>query len=209
MSLRLPQCGSAWHHGLMHLLLLAPPGAGKGTQAERLAAHFGIEHIASGDLFRREVAEGTELGKLAQHYVDRGDLVPDEVVLAMLKDRLEGPARSAGYVLDGFPRTLAQAKSLDALAADIGGVELDAAVYLEVGKPELIRRMLERAKRDGRSDDSRVTMEHRLDVFDHDTLPLRQYYGDEGILLEVDGAQPIDRVTEEILNGLSSLSSRK
>jgi adenylate kinase len=190
----------------MHLLLLAPPGAGKGTQAKRLADHFGIEHIASGDLFRQEVAADTELGRLAQQYVDRGDLVPDEIVLAMLKDRLEGPARAGGYVLDGFPRTLAQAKALDALAADRGGNELDAAISLEVNKPELIRRMTERAHREGRSDDTRATIEHRLDVFDHDTNPLRAYYRDEGILIEVDGQQSMDDVTEQILTGLSSLA---
>jgi adenylate kinase len=182
--------------------MLAPPGAGKGTQATRLAAHFGIEHISSGDLLRDQVAAGTDLGRRVGAYVDQGDLVPDDVVLAVVWDRIQ--ATPSGFVLDGFPRTLEQARA----ARDLGrrhGISLDAVVYLEVRRDELRRRLLERAGTESRADDREDVILHRLDVFDALTGPLIGYYRDRGILVTVDGGAPVDDVTLAILEELGAV----
>jgi adenylate kinase len=188
----------------MRLLMLAPPGAGKGTQAERLADHFGIEHIASGDLLREEVEAGTPLGLAAREYLDQGDLVPDDVVLAMVAGRVLAANEKGGFVLDGFPRNLAQAEQAQQLAAD-AGVSLDAVVYLEVSDEEALRRLLGRAQQEGRSDDQIAVIRHRLDVFNNTTRPLAQYYNERGLLVQVNGEQPMDAVTAEILEKLKEL----
>src|SRR5437588_11404980 len=140
----------------MRVLLLAPPGAGKGTQAARLAARYAVEHIASGDIFRQQVNDGTELGRKVQDYLDRGDLVPYDIVLAIIGPRVVEAARRGGYVLDGFPRSLSQAEEAYRLAKD-ADVTADAVVHLAVDDDELLRRMRGRARDEGRSDDDEAT----------------------------------------------------
>jgi adenylate kinase len=191
----------------MRLLLVAPPGAGKGTQATRLAAHYGIAHLSSGDLFRREVAAGTELGRRVAQYLDRGDLVPDALVTDMLRDTVLQAARDGGFVLDGFPRTVGQAEEAYQIARNLPGIELQAVVHLEVSRPELLRRLVERSAREGRGDDGEDTIAHRLDVYDHETAPLLEFYARRGLVVEIDGEQPVERVFADIVAAVDAQQS--
>jgi adenylate kinase len=181
--------------------MLAPQGAGKGTQAARLSDHYGIEHISSGDLLRSEVANGSEIGREAQAYVDQGDLVPDDVILQMMVRRLL-KAAATGFVLDGWPRTIHQAIAADELVADIPDVGLQAVVNLDVPGEELRRRLLARAGQEGRTDDTATAIEHRLQIYERETKPLLDYYRTQRLLLVVDGNQPPDVVTKDIVAGL-------
>jgi adenylate kinase len=180
----------------MRVIMLAPPGAGKGTQGERIAARYGVPHIASGDIFRDEVARQTPLGKELSGYLDRGDLVPDDLVLSLVKDRVVTAAeQSGGYVLDGFPRTLEQAEA----AAGIGreaNVSAQAVVYLDAPADVLIGRLTGRGE--DRTDDSEAVARHRLAVYAEHTQPLVDYYAARGILVKIDAAGPIDVVSGEI-----------
>ena len=185
----------------MRIVVLGPPGAGKGTQAVRLAEHFGCADIATGDIFRANVAEGTDLGRVAQEYMDRGDLVPDQVVIAMVMDRLAEPDCAAGFILDGFPRTVAQAEALDRRLAELG-TPLGAALNFEITEDELLRRLVGRAAELHRSDDSEQTIRHRLEVFAIKTRPLIDYYAHRGLLAMVDAVGPVERVTARVLGCL-------
>ena len=185
----------------MRIVLLGPPGAGKGTQAVRLADHFACADIATGDIFRANVAEGTELGRAAQEYMDRGDLVPDDLVIAMVMDRLAGSDCHAGFVLDGFPRTVNQAEALDRQLVEVGS-PLDAALSFDVTEEELLRRLAGRAAALHRADDAEQTIRHRLEVFAQKTRPLIDYYAHRGLLLTVDAIGPIEVVTKRILAAL-------
>jgi adenylate kinase len=185
----------------MRIVLLGPPGAGKGTQAARVACRFGAPHIATGDIFRANVAEGSELGRAAQEYMDRGDLVPDDVVIAMVMERLASDDCQAGFVLDGFPRTVNQAEALDRRLAGLGA-PLDAALSFEVTEEELLQRLAGRAAAQHRSDDAEQTIRHRLEVFAIKTRPLIDYYAHRGLLLNIDAIGPIDVVTKRILDDL-------
>jgi adenylate kinase len=188
----------------MRLVLLGPPGAGKGTQAARVAARFGGPHIATGDIFRANVAEGTELGRVAQEYMDRGDLVPDEVVIAMVMERLAEPDCAAGFVLDGFPRTVNQAEALDRQLVDLGA-PLHAVLCFEAAEEELLRRLAGRAAAEHRADDVEQTIRHRLEVFASKTRPLIDYYRHRRLLTMVDGVGRVEDVTLRILDGLPSV----
>ncbi|MDQ2725148.1 MAG: adenylate kinase [Actinomycetota bacterium] len=190
----------------MRLLMLAGPGAGKGTQAERLSAHYGVEHVASGDLLRAEVAAGTDVGQSAEAAMNRGDLVPDDVILEMIGLRLLEASQRGGYVLDGYPRNLAQAKRAFEMAREVGNIELQAVVHLQVDRDELLRRMLARAEEEGRLDDTRATIEHRLEIFDEQTQPLVGYYTDRGLVYTIDGNQHVEDVTKAILEALADLA---
>jgi adenylate kinase len=192
--------------GAMRLLLVAPPGAGKGTQADRLSAHFGIEHISTGDLLRQAVADGTPLGHAVKGYLERGDLVPDTVIFDMILDRVVAASAKGGYLLDGFPRTLEQAEQARRIALDLG-VAVQAAIYLEVSHDESIRRLLGRAGQQGRADDNEATILHRLEVFEKETLPLVAFYQTRGLLMRIDGERPVDQVTADILDGLARLTA--
>ncbi len=183
------------------MLLLAPPGAGKGTQGERLAEHYSVRHISSGDVLRRELAAGTEVGRQAQRYLSAGDLVPDEVMEALLHEAVVSAAAQGGYVLDGYPRNLAQAESAR-LKADPANVALQAVVYLDVPEAELIRRLLARGRG---SDDTAETIAHRLAVYARETQPLVDSYRERGLLLTVDGTGPVEVVTGACLEALSAL----
>jgi adenylate kinase len=185
----------------MRIVLLGPPGAGKGTQAARIARRFSAPHIATGDIFRANVASGTELGRVAQEYMDRGDLVPDDVVIAMVMERLAGDDCESGFVLDGFPRTVNQAEALDRQLVDLGA-PLHAVLCVEAGEEELLRRLAGRAAAEHRSDDAEQTIRHRLEVFGIKTRPLIEYYAHRGLLVNVDAMGPIEVVTKRILDDL-------
>ena len=188
----------------MRLLLLAPPGAGKGTQGERLAAWAGARHIAAGDLLRAEAQADTPAGREIAAYQARGDLVPDQIVLDVLTPWVVDAAHHGGYILDGFPRTLPQAIAAADLAARLG-VTLDATVYLHAADEVLTRRLLERASQSGRSDDRADVIRHRLRVYAETTGPLVPYYTERGILVSVDADQPPDSVTADIQAQLAGL----
>ena len=188
----------------MRLLLLAPPGAGKGTQGQRLATRFQVRHIAAGDLLRAEAQAGSQLGlEIAAHQA-RGDLVPDQIVLDLLTPVVFEAAARGGYILDGFPRTLPQATAAAELGARLG-VTLQAVVYLHAPEEVLTRRLLGRASQSGRADDTADVIRHRLQVFAETTGPLVPYYTERGILVTVDADQPLDSVTADIVAGLSAL----
>jgi len=186
------------------LLLLAPPGAGKGTQGERLAAWSGVQHIAAGDLLRARASDGSPLGREIADCQARGDLVPDQVVLDVLTPVVVEAAAQGGYILDGFPRTLPQATAAAELAARLG-VTLDAAIYLHATDEVLTRRLLDRASQSGRSDDKADVIRHRLRVYAETTGQLVPYYTERGILVSVDADQPPDSVTADIQSRLSAL----
>jgi adenylate kinase len=189
----------------MRLLMVAPPGAGKGTQAKLLAAHYGIAHISSGEVFRREVAAGTELGKVLAAYLASGDLVADELVLEILKQPVIDAAARGGYVLDGFPRTLRQAEEAYQVAQEIAGIELQAVVHLIVSRPELLRRLRARGVAEERGDDDEIVISHRLDVYDAETEPMLEFYAGRGLVVDVDGFQPVEAVFEEIVKKVDAL----
>jgi adenylate kinase len=191
----------------MRLVLLGPPGAGKGTQAVRLADHFRCSAVATGDIFRSHVADGTPLGRLAQEYLDRGDLVPDDVVIEMVMGRISGPDCEKGFVLDGFPRTVGQAEALDGKLAAADS-PLDAALFFEISEDELFRRLAGRSAALHRSDDTEQTIRHRLEVFAIKTRPLTDYYERAGLLQRVDAIGKVKEVTKRILEGLEQLERR-
>jgi adenylate kinase len=185
----------------MRILLLAPPGAGKGTQGKRLSEHYGVPHIATGDLLREHVERGTEIGKAVKRQLDAGELVSDELVLKMVQEALESSDVPRGYILDGFPRTVRQAVEGHAAAEPLG-LEAQAAVYLAADEPELIRRLLHRAEEEGRKDDTEDVIRQRLSTYQQETTPVIDHYCDRGMLIEVDGMQPIEQVTDDIVAAL-------
>jgi adenylate kinase len=186
----------------MRLLLIGAPGAGKGTQAERLAERFGITHISSGDLLRQHVKDQTSLGQTIKSYVENGDLVPDAVVMDMLRKPVVAAVRAGGYVLDGFPRTVEQAKASFPTAQALG-VEVQAAIHLDVPREELVRRLLSRRRG---SDDTEAIIEHRLQVYLDNTVPLLEYYAEREWMFTVDGTRTPDAVHKEIVSRLQKLA---
>jgi adenylate kinase len=185
----------------MRLLLIGAPGSGKGTQAKLLAARFGIAHISSGDLLRQHVRDQTSLGQTVQSYVDKGDLVPDGVVMDMLRKPVV--AAAAGYVLDGFPRTVEQAEAAYAVVRPLGA-EVQAAIHLDVPRAELVRRLAARGRG---SDDTETVIEHRLQVYLDRTVPLLEYYAGREWMFTVDGAQSPDVVHEDIVRRIRRLAA--
>lgn len=186
----------------MRMLLIGPPGAGKGTQAVRVADHYGIPAISTGDIFRANVSEGTPLGLRAKEFMDRGAYVPDELTNALVLDRLAKSDAGAGFLLDGFPRTLPQVSTLDeCLASSDGG--LDAVVQLQVDTHEIVHRLLKRAEDQGRSDDTEQVIRRRLDVYQEQTHPLVAVYAERGVLVSVDAVGSVDEVSDRIFGALS------
>jgi adenylate kinase len=186
----------------VNVLLIGPPGSGKGTQGERLAARLGVDHIAAGDLLRAEVAAGTTLGTRVKELLERGDLVPDGVVINLVLPKVVSAAAAGGYILDGFPRTVEQAVEARKLADD-ADASAHAVIYLDVAQEELVRRILARADVQGRSDDNERTVQNRLHVFAEATSPLVDYYRDRGLLHVIDAAKDEDAVTEAIVVALA------
>lgn len=185
---------------------MGPPGAGKGTQARFIAEHFGVPAISTGDIFRANVSEGTELGLEAKRFMDAGEYVPDEVTNLMVRNRIDEDDAAKGFLLDGYPRTLAQVEELDGMIA-FTGHQLDAVVVLTVNSEELIGRLLQRAKTEGRADDTEEVIRRRQEVYAEQTEPLIDVYRERGLLIEVDGLGGIDEVTERIFGALASVQA--
>ncbi|MFN3704191.1 adenylate kinase [Thermomonas sp.] len=185
----------------MRLVLLGAPGSGKGTQAARLKDYLQVPHISTGDLLRAEVAAGTPLGLQAKEVMARGDLVSDEILLGMLKERFSREDTRAGFILDGYPRNLAQAAALDQLLASLGQT-FDAAVQLVVDNEQIIERLAGRAKAEGRDDDSPESVRHRLKVYDEKTAPVIDYYRQHGKLVTVNGMGSLDEVFTRIVEAI-------
>jgi adenylate kinase len=185
----------------MRLILMGPPGAGKGTQARVVAEHFGIPAISTGDIFRTNVSNGTPLGKKAQEYMDQGEYVPDEITNLMVRDRIDQPDAEPGFLLDGYPRTLAQVEELDGMIRHTGHV-LDAVVVLTVDADEIVDRLLHRAQTEGRADDTEEVIRRRQEVYGEQTEPLIEVYRRRGIVHEIDGMGVVDEVTKRIFDAL-------
>ena len=188
----------------MRLILMGPPGAGKGTQAKVISSRLGIPAVSTGDIFRANVSEGTPLGVEAKRFMDAGDYVPDEITNGMVRDRLAQDDAAGGFLLDGYPRTVAQVEELDSMLADAGHA-LDAVVVLTVNDEELIQRLLNRAATEGRTDDTEEVVRHRQDVYNEQTAPLLAVYAERGLLVEVDGMGSVDEVSERILTALDGV----
>ena len=184
------------------VVLMGAPGAGKGTQAKLLEAQLGLPQVATGDLFRANLKNETELGRLAKTYMDQGDLVPDEVTIAMVKDRLQRDDCSNGAILDGFPRSPVQADALNALLVELGG-EINVVPFIYVEEEMLISRLLKRAEIEGRSDDNEETIRNRMNVYRESTAPLLDYYSKKGLVVKVDGDRPVGEVYNDLVSVIS------
>jgi adenylate kinase len=186
---------------MKRLIFMGPPGAGKGTQAKIVCDDYKIPQISTGDILRASIQNGTEMGLRAKKFMDAGDLVPDEVVIGIIKDRLGEADCKNGFLLDGFPRTTEQAKALDVLLKSMN-MNLDAVINIAVPDGELLNRLLERAKIEGRSDDNEETIKNRLDNYNKKTFPLIEYYKNSGHLKEIDGVGTVEQITALIKEGL-------
>lgn len=183
---------------MLNIVLFGPPGAGKGTQSEKLREKYNLLHISTGDLFRDSLKEGTEMGKLAQKYMDKGNLVPDDIVIGMVDERIRETEGTTGYLFDGFPRTVAQAKALDVFMNE-KETPVSAMISLDVPEEELITRLMERGKTSGRPDDQDLgKIKTRIQVYEDDTLPVAAYYQAQNKFHNVGGVGPIDEIFENI-----------
>nr|WP_245536790.1 adenylate kinase [Turneriella parva] len=183
----------------MQLIFLGPPGAGKGTQAKIFLDRSGIVQISTGDILRAAVSKGTDLGKEAKSYMDKGELVPDSVVIGIIEQRIQEPDCAKGFVLDGFPRTLEQARALDSILAKLK-IELSHVINFAVPDEELVKRLLGRAEQEGRSDDNPESIKNRLQVFKEKTQPLIQYYTDKKILRDINGLGTTAEIAAAVQN---------
>ncbi|WP_121256729.1 adenylate kinase [Nocardioides ferulae] len=188
----------------MRLIIMGPPGAGKGTQAKFIAEHFDIPAISTGDIFRANVSEGTELGVEAKRFMDAGEYVPDEVTNLMVRNRIAEPDAANGFLLDGYPRTLAQVEELDDMLSAAGHA-LDAVLCLTVDKDEVVTRLIQRAQVEGRADDTEDVVRHRQDVYAEQTAPLIEVYRQRGICHEIDGMGEVAEVTRRLLDALDAV----
>jgi adenylate kinase len=184
------------------LVLFGPPGAGKGTQAARLCVRLGVPAISTGDIFRSNIAGGTELGRQVVSYTSVGALVPDELTDALVRDRLAQPDAADGFLLDGYPRNVAQVHALDAILQD-AGTALDVVVEITANADAVVGRLLKRAAIEGRADDTEDVIRHRLDVYAEQTAPIAKVYADRGVLVQVDGIGELDEVTERLVRAVT------
>lgn len=183
---------------MLNLVLFGAPGSGKGTQSEKLIEEYGLHHISTGEVLRRQIKEGTELGKIADSYISKGQLIPDELMVNILRDELnKNAAAGKGVIFDGFPRTIPQAEALEKMLEEMGR-ELNGVVGLEVPEAELVERMLQRGKLTGRADDNLDTINNRLKVYHNQTEPLKHHYIGKGKYMRVDGHGQIDDIFEDI-----------
>ncbi|GAA1275346.1 adenylate kinase [Arthrobacter pascens] len=192
---------------MTRLLIIGPPGSGKGTQAHRLSEQLGVVEISTGDMFRTHLAAQTPLGIQAQKYLDSGDLVPDHVTTDMVRERLSRQDVTNGFLLDGYPRTVAQMNDLDAILESTGNA-LEAVLEVTVGDEEIVRRLLRRAGIEGRSDDTEDVIRHRLQLYREETEPLIARYAERGILVRVDGTADVDQVTASARKAIETLTPR-
>jgi adenylate kinase len=192
----------------VNLLVLGPQGSGKGTQAQRLSADHGIPHVSTGDMFRAAIADGTELGRRVEPILAAGELVPDELTVALIRERLSKPDTAAGFVLDGFPRNLAQAEELDAMLAEIGRT-LDAVLFFDVPDEVALERLLGRADEESRHDDRPDAIERRLEIYHEHTEPVVERYRTTGKLVPLHAARSVDEVTAEIADALELVEKGK
>ena len=191
----------------MKLIFLGPPGAGKGTQAARIEAAYEIPQLSTGDMLRAAVAAGTDIGKQAKDIMARGDLVPDEVVVSIISERIQAADCANGFILDGFPRNVSQARALDGVLVE-KSINLDAVIELAVDPEILIARILKRAQETAggpRDDDTEEALQHRLRVYEEQTAPVADFYAEKGILRTLDGMQEIDEVTQQIRSALDAI----
>lgn len=190
---------------MLNLVLFGPPGAGKGTQSEKIIDKYKLTHIATGDLFRKNLSEGTALGKLAQGYMDEGHLVPDQVVIDMVDQKIKESGDTNGFIFDGFPRTVAQAKALDDLLAE-NGTSISGMVALEVSEEELVNRILERGKTSGRADDQNIEkIQTRIKVYNNETLPVASFYKAQNKFSGINGIGGIDDIFGNISVAIDAL----
>jgi adenylate kinase len=187
----------------MRLILMGPPGAGKGTQAKVVASRLGVPAISTGDIFRANVSQQTELGREAKRFMDKGEYVPDEITNGMVRDRIGRPDARQGFLLDGYPRTLAQVEELDSMLAE-DDASVDAVVVLTVDQDEIVQRLLNRAENEGRTDDTEDVIRHRQDVYVQQTAPLLDVYRDRGLLREVNGMGAVEDVTARVFSALEA-----
>lgn len=181
----------------LNLILFGPPGAGKGTQSQRLIEQYGLVHLSTGDLLRAEVKSGSALGEQAKSLIDAGKLVPDQMVIQMIDQKLEQHSAGRGFIFDGFPRTVPQAEALDALLAQ-KGMEISCVIRMEVDEAELTQRLLKRAELEGRTDDTPEKIKARLEVYKAETLPVADHYHQLDRLYQVDGKGSVDEITARI-----------
>lgn len=189
---------------MLNIVLFGPPGAGKGTQSEKLIAKYGLVHISTGDLLRAERSAGTQLGKEANTYIEKGELVPDTVVIGMVKNKIESHKNAPGFIFDGFPRTIAQGEALDKLLAE-NNQTISVMLSLEVEEDELVARLLNRGKTSGRADDqNEETIRNRFQVYSAETTPLKSYYAAQGKLKPVDGLGSIDDIFNRLCRAIEN-----
>ena len=188
---------------MKRLIIMGPPGAGKGTQAVRIAERFGIPAISTGDIFRANVSEGTPLGVEAKKYMDAGEYVPDSVTNEMVRNRLAEPDAAPGFLLDGYPRTPGQVEFLDQVLAEHGHA-LDGVIELTVDEEAVVARLLKRAEIEGRADDNEETIRNRQAIYRKETAPIIAIYEDHGILIKIDGMGTVDEVTERVIKAVEA-----
>ncbi len=185
---------------MLNLVLFGPPGAGKGTQSENLISKYNLTHISTGDLFRKHLGEGTELGKTAQKFMDNGNLVPDEIVIGMVDEKIHSTPGTNGFIFDGFPRTIAQANALDKLMSK-NNTQINTMLALEVSEEELMKRLLNRGKTSGRVDDqNEEKIKNRINVYNIETTPVANYYAAQGKLNSIKGVGSIEEIFDRLAN---------
>lgn len=191
---------------MLNIVLFGPPGAGKGTQSERIIEKYGLMHLSTGDIFRANIKGETELGKLAKSYMDKGQLVPDEVTIKMLQSEFKKVENAKGFIFDGFPRTNAQAEALDAFLAS-EGTGISVMLALDVEEGELKERLKKRAEVSGRPDDANPeVIQNRINVYKAETLPVKEYYQNQNKFIEINGIGTVDEITSRLFNAIEKLN---